>query len=89
MLADDQLFEGGNPRPGFGTENFFVVLFGEPSATEPWGFQLDGHHLGLKLSMHGDERTKARVSKNEVRLARRNDQWRRNILLDSRPNAID
>ena len=59
MLADDQLLEGGNPRPGFGTEDFFVVLFGEPSASEPWGFQLDGHHLGLNLSIHGDKITLA------------------------------
>lgn len=59
MLSDDQLLEGGNPRPGFGTEDFFVVLFGEPSASEPWGFQLDGHHLGLNLSIHGDKITLA------------------------------
>ncbi len=59
MLADDQLLEGGNPRPGFGTEDFFVVLFGKPSAFEPWGFQLDGHHLGLNLSIHGDKITLA------------------------------
>jgi len=59
MLADDQLLDGGNPRPGFGTEDFFVVLFGEPSASEPWGFQLDGHHLGLNLSIHGDKITLA------------------------------
>ncbi|MEC8557524.1 MAG: DUF3500 domain-containing protein [Planctomycetota bacterium] len=59
MLADDQLLQGGNPRPGFGTEDFFVVVFGEPSADEPWGFQLDGHHLGLNLSMQGDKVTLA------------------------------
>ncbi len=59
MLADDQLLTGGNPRPGFGTEDFFVVLFGSPSATEPWGFQLDGHHLGLNLSIEGDQITLA------------------------------
>lgn len=59
MLADDQLLDDGKPRPGFGTEDFFVVLFGEPSATKPWGFQLDGHHLGLNLSIHGDKITLA------------------------------
>ncbi|MEM0927242.1 MAG: DUF3500 domain-containing protein, partial [Planctomycetota bacterium] len=59
MLADDQLLDGGKPRAGFGTEDFFVVLFGEPSVTEPWGFQLDGHHLGLNLSIKGDSITLA------------------------------
>jgi hypothetical protein len=59
MLADDQLLTGGNPRPGFGTEDFFVVLFGTPSATKAWGFQFDGHHLGLNLSIEGDRITLA------------------------------
>ncbi|MFK7735218.1 MAG: DUF3500 domain-containing protein [Pirellulaceae bacterium] len=57
MLADDQLLTDGKPRAGFGTEDFFVVLFGTPSATEPWGFQLDGHHLGLNLSIEGERVT--------------------------------
>ncbi len=51
MLADDQLLNGNSKRPGFGTENFSIVIFGKPSATEPWGFQLDGHHVGLNVSL--------------------------------------
>ena len=57
MLADDQLLTDGKPRAGFGTEDFFVVLFGKPSPTQPWGFQLDGHHLGLNLSIEGEKVT--------------------------------
>ena len=34
MIADDQLLRGGRPRTGFGVEDFYVVLFGEPSATK-------------------------------------------------------
>lgn len=34
MLADDQLLKGRS-RPGFGTENFSVVIFGEPSPNGP------------------------------------------------------
>ena len=55
MLADDQLLRGGQARPGFGTENFSVVLFGSPSATAPWAFQLDGHHVAVNLAIHGDK----------------------------------
>ena len=55
MLADDQLLRGGRPRVGFGTEQFAVVLFGEPSITGPWAFQLDGHHVGVNVSMEGDQ----------------------------------
>lgn len=53
MLADDQLLDQGRPRPGFGTENFSLVIFGQPSETDPWGIQLDGHHVGVNISVEG------------------------------------
>ena len=55
MLADDQLLRGGRRRAGFGTEDFSVVLFGTPSETKPWGFQLDGHHVGFNMAIEGDK----------------------------------
>jgi len=55
MLADDQLLRNGRPRPGFGTENFSIVIFGKPAVDKPWGFQLDGHHVGVNLSIHGEK----------------------------------
>ena len=30
-------------------------VMGEPSATEPWGWQLDGHHLNLNYFVMGDQ----------------------------------
>lgn len=54
MLADDQLLRNGKPRAGFGTENFAFMLFGNPTAEGPWGCQLDGHHVGLNIAVHGD-----------------------------------
>ena len=57
MLADDQLLRNGNPRPGFGTEQFSIVIFGKPSEDQPWGLQLDGHHLGLNVSFAGSKMT--------------------------------
>ncbi len=57
MLADDQLLDGGEPRRGFGTENFSLVVFGEPSETEPWCVQVDGHHVGVNVSVSGAELT--------------------------------
>ena len=54
MLADDQLLRGGQPRRGFGTEDFSIVIFGSPSPEKPWGFQIDGHHVGVNLSIEGE-----------------------------------
>ena len=55
MLADDMLLRNGEPRPGFGAENFWLVIFGEPSAEEPWAIQLDGHHIAINLSFKGEK----------------------------------
>ncbi len=57
MLADDQLLRDGKPRRGFGTENFAIVIFGMPSKTKPWCFQLDGHHVGANISIQGRKMT--------------------------------
>lgn len=57
MLGDDQLLQGGKARRGFGTEEFSIVVFGKPSESEPWAFQLDGHHLGLNVSITGNNLT--------------------------------
>lgn len=57
MIADDQLLKGGRARSGFGTENFSVVIFGKPSPTGPWAFQLDGHHVGVNLAIEGSKLT--------------------------------
>lgn len=54
VLADDELLTDGRPRPGFGAENFWLVLFGEPAAEGRWALQLDGHHLALNLTFAGD-----------------------------------
>ena len=54
LLGDDLLLAGGRPRAGFGAENFWLAVFGEPDAEGAWALQLDGHHLALNLSFHGD-----------------------------------
>ena len=57
MLADDQLLRNGRPNPGFGTETFSVVVFSTPSPAEPWAFQIDGHHVGVNVSLNGKAMT--------------------------------
>jgi hypothetical protein len=34
---------------------YWITLMGEPSATEPWGWQLDGHHLVINYFILGDQ----------------------------------
>jgi len=39
----------------YGEWLYWITIMGEPSATEPWGFQLDGHHLIINYFVIGDQ----------------------------------
>lgn len=53
MNADDQLVKDKDNKMKFGTENFYIALFGTPSATTPWMVQFGGHHLGINVTIVG------------------------------------
>ena len=53
-LADDRLLRNGQRRPGFGAEDYWLAIFGDPSAKKPWGLQFDGHHIAINLAFHGN-----------------------------------
>jgi hypothetical protein len=43
-------------RPGeYGEGAYFFTVMGRPSTAEPWGWQLDGHHLNLNYFVLGDQ----------------------------------
>ncbi len=54
MNADDRLVQGDN-RMHFGTDNYYLAMFGRPSATRPWMLQFGGHHLGLNVTIVGKD----------------------------------
>jgi hypothetical protein len=39
----------------YGEWYYYVTLMGTPSATEPWGWQLDGHHAVVNYFVMGDQ----------------------------------
>jgi hypothetical protein len=39
----------------YGEWKYWITIMGEPSAREPWGWQLDGHHLNLNYFVLGDQ----------------------------------
>ena len=47
-LNDDNFVE-------YGEWKYWISIMGEPSRTEPWGWQLDGHHLNLNYFIIGDQ----------------------------------
>jgi hypothetical protein len=43
-------------RPGeYGEHLYWMAVLGTPSATEPWGWQLEGHHLIINYFVLGDQ----------------------------------
>jgi pimeloyl-ACP methyl ester carboxylesterase len=38
-----------------GEWHYFISMFGEPSCDEPWGWQIDGHHLNISCFVLGDQ----------------------------------
>lgn len=46
---------GANRGGLFGQWKYWITMMGTPSATEPWGWQLDGHHLIVNYFVLGDQ----------------------------------
>jgi hypothetical protein len=39
----------------YGEWRYYITMMGKPSATEPWGWQLDGHHAIINYFVLGDQ----------------------------------
>lgn len=44
-----------NDTPMFGHDLYWIGVFGNPENDKNWGWQLDGHHLALNITVVGDE----------------------------------
>ncbi len=54
MKTDQTLKELNNDDLSYGEEKYFLTMMGIPSASQPWGWQLDGHHLIINYFVLGD-----------------------------------
>jgi hypothetical protein len=55
MRLNETLAELTGDHEFLGEWLYFLTLMGKPSATEPWGFQLDGHHAIINYFVLGDQ----------------------------------
>lgn len=55
MKTDQTLKELKNGSQHFDEELYFFTIMGTPSESEPWGWQLDGHHLVINYFILGDQ----------------------------------
>jgi hypothetical protein len=55
MRLNETLAELTGDREFFGEWLYFITIMGRPSASEPWGWQLDGHHGIINCFVLGDQ----------------------------------
>jgi hypothetical protein len=55
VRADETLrvAAGANNNQQYGSDNYFVAVFGTPSAEAPWMFRFGGHHVTVNATMVG------------------------------------
>jgi len=53
MVSDQALAGLQGESDMFGIDLYYFTIFGTPSETEPWMLQFGGHHLGLNLTVAG------------------------------------
>lgn len=52
MALDDFLGSGSEQLSHeYGAENYFLDVFGQPGGDDPWGVQIDGHHLAVNVTV--------------------------------------
>ncbi|MGH2586943.1 MAG: DUF3500 domain-containing protein [Dehalococcoidia bacterium] len=55
MRLNETIAEMANNWDAYGEWLYWMSLFGTPSADQPWGWQIDGHHLNVNCFVLGDQ----------------------------------
>src|SRR5262249_52519338 len=55
MKLNEHALEITGKREEYGEWLYWVSIFGNPSPNEPWGWQIDGHHLNVNCFVLGDQ----------------------------------
>ena len=55
MKLNGTLAELAENYDEYGEWLYWITIMGNPSATEPWGWQIDGHHLVINYFVLGDQ----------------------------------
>jgi Protein of unknown function (DUF3500) len=55
MRLNETVMEMTGRLDEYGEDLYWLSIMGRPSATEPWGWQIDGHHLNINTFVLGDQ----------------------------------
>jgi hypothetical protein len=65
---------------------YWITLMGEPSATEPWGWQLDGHHAIINYFVLGDQVVMSPVFMGTEPVKRETGKFKGTVVLQAEQN---
>src|SRR5262245_118525 len=55
MRLNETVMEMTGRLTEYGEDLYWVSIMGQPSATAPWGWQIDGHHLNVNYFVLSDQ----------------------------------
>ena len=55
MRLNESVMEMTGRLDEYGEDLYWLSIMGRPSAAEPWGWQIDGHHLNINTFVLGDQ----------------------------------
>jgi hypothetical protein len=87
MKTDHTLKEIKNGSKDFDEELYFFTVMGTPSSTEPWGWQIDGHHLVINYFILGDQVVMSPVFMGAEPVIATTGKYRGNVLFQEEQNA--
>ncbi|MEX0321927.1 MAG: DUF3500 domain-containing protein [Puniceicoccaceae bacterium] len=85
--TDHTLWEISNGNPIYDEELYFFTIMGEPSIDEPWGWQLDGHHLVINYFVLGDQVVMAPAFIGGEPIHTKTGKYKGNIILQDEQDA--
>lgn len=85
--TDHTLQEMKNGNPNFDEDLYYITIMGEPSHKEPWGWQLDGHHLVINYFVLGDQVVMAPAFLGGEPVHTKTGKYKGNVILQAEQDA--
>ncbi|WP_166831651.1 DUF3500 domain-containing protein [Thalassoroseus pseudoceratinae] len=87
MKLNGTLAELANNYDEYGEWLYWITVMGEPSETEPWGWQIDGHHLVINYFVLGDQVVMSPVFIGSEPIHAKSGKFEGTIIMQDEQNA--
>lgn len=86
MKTDQTLRELNNDDPIYDEDLYFFSIMGNPSSTDPWGWQIDGHHLVINYFVLKDQVVMTPIFMGGEPIVTTSGKYKGNIILQDEQN---